>query len=184
MREGPAADASCGRAARDAAMTHEAQSLTYNATISACKSARQRMPAAALLREMQRWHMQPNAITCNAIISAGEKASNGSQRRPCSERCSCGTWSPTRLQRITATTLLRDMQQWHVPSDAITCNSTSSACKQSQQQGPAPPDKGQRAGFVLLYPAPPNQGQRAGSGTATATWHQPGEVRGAAVGTR
>ena len=52
----------------------------------------------ALLREMQKRHMETYVVICSATISACEKG----QR-----------W-------ITAVVLLREMQKWHMPANVIT----------------------------------------------------------------
>ena len=55
--------------------------------------------------------MKPNTITYNGSISACEKGQ----------------------QWMTATALLREMQQWHMKPDAITYSASISACEKGQQ---------------------------------------------------
>ena len=70
---------------------HEAQCFTHSATISACEKAQQRMPAAALLREMQQWHPKLKASHTGPPSVPARRPSGGCQLRPCCERCSSGT---------------------------------------------------------------------------------------------
>ncbi|CAK0819866.1 unnamed protein product [Prorocentrum cordatum] len=72
--------------------------ISYSAGISACEKGAQWQRALALLSDMWMAKLEPDAWSSTTLGSArARRASNGSGRFLCSERCGRRSWSPTQL---------------------------------------------------------------------------------------